>query len=113
MGALLTPQFLTALQIRAVISGDANIAALLSANLRAPQTTPAAAIPVGASPFVYSNATQFVQQVVVSGGTVSSIALSRGGNMGETFGAWLLVPGDSITVTYSVAPTNFTATNLI
>ena len=64
---------------------------------------------VGSSPYSYSNTGPTEQQIIVVGGTVSEIDLLIGGNAavntGVTSGAFLLNRGDSIKVTYSVAPT--------
>lgn len=62
-------------------------------------------ITVGASPFTYTapeNGT-----VIVNGGTVSVVAFSRQGTLvgtGMTAGMFPVSIGDSIRVTYSVAP---------
>jgi hypothetical protein len=60
-------------------------------------TPPATTVP-------YSNLTQANQQVIVSGGTVTVIAVN-GVTTGLTSGVFTLNPGDSLTLTYSVAPT--------
>ncbi len=63
----------------------------------------------GASPYVYRNLDSYTQTVVVSGGTVSVIALSQDGTTyyttGQTAGAYLLEAGQYLRVTYTVAPT--------
>ena len=64
-------------------------------------------IVVGASPFTYTNTTAGEVSVVVSGGTVSSIQLVRGGVgniIGVTAGLITLSAGDALIVTYSVIP---------
>jgi hypothetical protein len=65
------------------------------------------ALTVGASPYTYTNTTGNDVLVIVSGGTVSSIVLTRtaGDPVGITSGQFALRPGDAMTVTYSVAPT--------
>lgn len=67
------------------------------------------AVTPGASPYAYKNATNRTQAVFVTGGTVSAITLTRAGSAaiatGATSGWWLVFPGDTLTVTYSVAPT--------
>lgn len=63
-------------------------------------------ITVGVSTFVYS--TDISGTVVVRGGTVSEISIVRGTDnivTGVTAGPIPLLRGDSIAVTYSVAPT--------
>jgi hypothetical protein len=69
-------------------------------------------ITVGASPFAFSNRTAGKVEVMISGGTVSSITHTRQGANGPitsatgmTNGTVLTSSGDTITVTYSVAPT--------
>ena len=68
-----------------------------------------AAQAVGASPFTYLNASGYALTAVVQGGTVSDIALGRGGAFttcaGATGAQVLLSPGDSVRLTYSVLPT--------
>lgn len=66
-----------------------------------PMTAPA----VGASPFTFTAGT--IGHMFVTGGTVSSIVLTRSGTS-ITCQANQFIPmaaGDTITVTYSVAPT--------
>jgi hypothetical protein len=65
------------------------------------QTT---AITVGASPFTYTNDDGFLEDVVVSGGTVSAISID-GVTTGQTAGVFSLGAGHSLAVTYSAAPT--------
>lgn len=64
-------------------------------------------IAVGASPFTFQNTTP--GNVIVSGGTVSSIEVSRNRgefiNAGLLSGMYFLSPGDSFRVTYAVTPT--------
>ena len=60
---------------------------------------------VGASPFAYQ--APFRGTVVVQGGTVSAVTMTRGASV-VTWPAGSVVPvftGDVVTVTYSVAPT--------
>jgi len=69
---------------------------------------PTSSITVGNSPFTYTAA--MAGQVIVNGGTVSAIALSRDGGttfltLGVTQGMFLLKPQDELRVTYSVVPT--------
>lgn len=61
-------------------------------------------ISVGASPYSYQNLDSSPETVVVSGGSVSSIKYN-GVTTGLTSGAFVLNPGDELTVTYSTAPT--------
>jgi hypothetical protein len=69
----------------------------------------AAAITVAASPFTYTNNDGFREVVAIYAGTVSVIALVRGGVTTQVAGATnfpiMLEPGDGVTVTYSSAPT--------
>lgn len=62
---------------------------------------------IGASPFVYTNATDFDQDVMVVGGTVSTVSFSRGGVFYPvaTTSMVRLNPGDAFRVAYTVAPT--------
>jgi hypothetical protein len=69
-------------------------------------------ITVGASPFSFVNHTSGKLEVMISGGTVSLIQHTRQGANGPitsatgmTSGTVLASSGDTITVTYSVAPT--------
>lgn len=68
-----------------------------------------AAISVGASPFVHINNLNQAELVTVSGGTVTSIELSRDGTtfdlVGLLAGLQLLRMGDRLRVTYVLAPT--------
>nr|WKF58848.1 hypothetical protein HUO10_003349 [Paraburkholderia busanensis] len=69
-------------------------------------------VPVGASPFTYANNTGMPQLVYVTGGTVSSMAAFRGATQLGAFptnSSILLSAGDSLSVTYSIAPTINTA----
>ncbi len=66
---------------------------------------PIAAVAVGASPFSYTATT--IGHLNIIGGTISSRTLTRGTDT-TNIGASQLVPmaaGDTVTVTYSVAPT--------
>lgn len=63
------------------------------------------AITVTASPFTYTNATGYNQEVRVGGGTVSVIAKNATNLSGLTFGMFTLGPSETLTVTYSGAPT--------
>jgi len=71
---------------------------------------PASSVPVGASPFVYANTQPFPVSVLVSGGTVTAIEVSRNGGStwilaGLLAGQYALQPNDQLRVTYAVAPT--------
>lgn len=61
------------------------------------------------SPFTYENVSQTAQTVMVSGGTVLTIAVSRDGTnfilAGLLGGQYVLIPGDDLRITYLVAPT--------
>ena len=69
----------------------------------------ASSIAVGASAFVYQNTGQSSEDVIVSGGTVTTIEISRDGSTffvaGVLGGQFHLSPGDKLRVTYAVAPT--------
>lgn len=63
---------------------------------------------VGASPYTYTNDSGVPQTVYVAGGTVSQIGIARLGaavTTGAISGAFRLGQRDSITITYTVAPT--------
>lgn len=64
------------------------------------------ALTVTASPYTYTNTSGNDQTIIVSGGTVSQIVLTRfaGDPVGITSGQFLLKPNDAISVTYSSAP---------
>ena len=65
-------------------------------------------ISVGSSPFVYQQTTYNLASVIVSGGSVSSIEISRNGtgwyNVGLTQGQFVLNKNDRIRITYTEAP---------
>lgn len=66
---------------------------------------------VGATPYTYTNTTGDIQEVIVSGGTVSAIAYIRSGQSGFVVGynstgtSFTLRPNDGMQVAYTVAPT--------
>jgi len=66
-------------------------------------------ITVTASPMTYQNATGYNADVIISGGTISSIEFTRDNvtfyTTGLTTGVITLSPSDRVRVTYSVAPT--------
>ncbi|MEF3305880.1 hypothetical protein [Paenibacillus sp. GYB003] len=77
---------------------------------------PRVEIPVGASPFAYTNNAGHLQQVAVRGGTVTQVQFRRGGDQtvvgGGTSGLpvnnlYGLMPGDELIVSYSAAPEMF------
>lgn len=70
---------------------------------RNPVTTVTAAV-VGASPWVYTNDTNYDQDVIVAGGTVSAVDFGRAGVYYSSSGMNRLSPGDTLRVTYTVAP---------
>ena len=74
-----------------------------------PPTTAPEGITVTASPFSYTNSTTTNIDVIVYGGTVSSIKFSRDRSalylLGQTSGMFRLSPLDMLTVVYSVKPT--------
>ena len=63
----------------------------------------------GASPYTYTNANAYVEDMLVSVGTVTLIEFSRDGvtwyATGMIAGLARLSPGDRIKVTYTLAPT--------
>lgn len=67
------------------------------------------AITVTASPFTYQNTSGFPVDVLVSGGGVSALDISRDGttwySAGSFYGATTLSPNDQLRVTYVAAPT--------
>ena len=72
----------------------------------AAQMMPRKSIVVGASPFIYVNTGYLPQRVDVIGGTVSSIEYSNDGSTYDVVsGSQMVMPGDMLRVTYSVAPT--------
>lgn len=90
----------TATSFRNIFDLDAN-AYVYPTKLRQP-------IQVTASPFTYTNTTGEYQNVLTTGGTVTAIQFSRGGSQtvtGMTAGFVMLAPGDSLIVSYAVAPT--------
>jgi len=66
-------------------------------------------ITVTASPMTYQNTTGYEADVIISGGTISSIEFTRDNatfyTTGLTTGVITLSPSDRVRVTYSVAPT--------
>jgi hypothetical protein len=72
-----------------------------------PALLPPFSIAAGASPFTWTNALGVRVLIVVSGGIVTAISITRLGistSLGLTSGSFILDPGDSITVTYTAAP---------
>lgn len=69
---------------------------------------PANQIP-GASPYTYTNANAYVEDILVAVGTVTLIEFSRDGATwyatGIIAGLARLSPGDRLKVTYTLAPT--------
>lgn len=65
----------------------------------------AAAITVGASPFTHTASDYVPEAVYISGGTVSAIAKNSVTLFATTDQTVWLEPGESVTVTYSAAPT--------
>lgn len=62
-----------------------------------------------ASPYTYTNANAYVEDILVAVGTVTAIDFSRDGTTwyatGVIAGIARLSPGDRLKVTYTVAPT--------
>ena len=70
------------------------------------ETTPIVAVTPSGSPYTYIAAKP--GSVSVAGGTVTAISITRGGTtvtLGATAGLFSLSTGDTMTVTYAVAPT--------
>lgn len=66
----------------------------------------AATITVGASPFSYTNNNAFPVAVIINNGTVSQITINSGASVGTATNTSVVVPqGQTLVVTYSVAPT--------
>jgi len=85
-------------------------AASILVNLKDARTN----VTVGASPFLYTNSSTQLQQILVRSGTVSQVLWGRGGDTAIVGGGgeganvndqFILSPGDTLTVSYSVAPT--------
>ena len=77
-------------------------------NLNIRSLTAISSITVGASPYDYTNSAANDVDVIVRGGTVSSIQVGRGGSyesVGVVAGMFRLSPGDVLRTTYTVAPT--------
>ena len=105
---------LTAQMIQMIGAGDPQALALvLTELLRGPQTSAAVATTYPGTGVAYTNTSNFLQSIVISGGTITVISLSAGGVTGQTSGFFLLRPGDSITCTSSVSPTVYNVTNII
>lgn len=82
---------------------------------RVSQTSAPTVPTVTASPYTYTNASAFTQQVIVNGGTVTQIQIVRAATpvtTGLLDGVFILNPGDGLTITYSIAPT-VTTINLL
>jgi len=71
---------------------------------RNPVTAPTA-MTLGASPHTYTNASGYDQDILITGGTVSAIELGRGGVFYAATSPVRLSPGDSVRISYTVAPT--------
>jgi hypothetical protein len=61
----------------------------------------------GVSPYTYQNTSNSKQQIIVTGGTVSSVQYSRDNLTFYVLPAYQIVlfPGDYLKITYTVAPT--------
>lgn len=65
-------------------------------------------IPAATGTFVYTNPFTYNLEVIVSGGTVTAISITRGGTTiaaGLLSGTFILAQNDSITITNTIAPT--------
>ena len=70
----------------------------------------ATAVTAGASPYTYANSSSSNQQIFIQGGTVSAISYNPNGGTGIALSALtdnilVLRPNDSVTITYTAAPT--------
>ena len=70
----------------------------------------ATAVTVGASPYTYTNSSASNQQVFIQGGTVSAISFNPNGGTGIalsglTDNVITMRPNDTLTITYTAAPT--------
>ena len=70
----------------------------------------ATTVTVGASPYTYTNSSASNQQIFVQGGTVSAISFNPNGGTGIalsglTDNVITLRPNDTLTITYTAAPT--------
>lgn len=70
----------------------------------------ATTVTVGASPYTYKNTSSSNQQLFIQGGTVSAIAFNPNGGTGIslsglTDNVLVVRPDDTVTVTYTAAPT--------
>ncbi len=67
------------------------------------------AVTVGTSPFVYQNTNKYPIDVIIRGGTVTTIEFSRDNvtyyNIGLLSGSFGLSPNDRIRITYTLQPT--------
>lgn len=70
---------------------------------RNPDSAPSS-LAVGLSPFTYTNTSGYDQDVLLNGGTVSLVQIGRGGSLYTAPSPVRLSPGDSVRVTYTVAP---------
>ena len=77
------------------------------------QTAAATVLSPGASPWTYTNTSAYLQQVVISGGTITAVTLSQGGLTGLLGGSFVLRPNDAVTVIYAVVPSVANAVNLM
>ena len=72
-------------------------------------TTLPSDITVGDSPFTYTNTTQALVTVLISGGGVTKLEFSRDGvtlyDCGSYYGMFSLSPSDRLVITYVSAPT--------
>jgi lysophospholipase L1-like esterase len=69
-----------------------------------PTVLTAASFAIPASTIAYTNNSLGNQQVIVGGGTVTVLAFN-GTTTGLTNGSFILAPGDTLTPTYTIAPT--------
>lgn len=62
-------------------------------------------VTVGASPWTYTNTNGFPVEVIVGGGTVSAVSKNGTSLTGVTSGTFTIGGGETLTITYSAAPT--------
>lgn len=69
---------------------------------------PASSITVTGSPFTYTNASNGMQMLLITGGVVTTISYSRAGGaftlIGLLAGQVLVSPGDAVRLVYVTAP---------
>ena len=85
-------------------------AGIVSANGIKTTAGAATAVTVGASPYTYTNSSASNQQIFIQGGTVSAISFNPNGGTGISLSGLTdnvitMRPNDTLTITYTAAPT--------